>query len=77
MQSSTITSKGQITIPKDIRNLLHIGKGDKLEFLVDSNGSVTILPVTADITILKGLVPTPKNYVSLEEMIGNKGQTTI
>jgi len=34
MLSSTITSKGQITIPKDIRNVLNIGKGDRVEFLV-------------------------------------------
>ena len=68
MQSSTITTKGQITIPKDIRNLLKVGKGDRVEFLVDNNGTVTIWPVTTDITALKGLVPKPKNYVSLNDM---------
>ena len=68
MLSSTITTKGQITIPKDIRNLLKVDKGDKVEFLVDSNGAVTIWPVTSDITVLKGLVPKPKNYVSLNDM---------
>ena len=68
MQSSTITTKGQITIPKDIRNLLKVGKGDRVEFLVDNNGTVTIWPVTTDITALKGLVPKPRNYVSLNDM---------
>ena len=68
MLSSTITSKGQITIPKDIRNILNIGKGDRIEFLVEANGSVTILPVTTDITALKGLVPKPEKYVSLDDM---------
>ncbi len=68
MLSSTITTKGQITIPKDIRNILNIGKGDRIEFLVDTNGSVTILPVTTDIKALKGLVPKPKKYVSLDDM---------
>ena len=60
MLSSTITAKGQITIPKDIRNMLNVGKGDRVEFFVNTNGSVTILPVTTDITALKGLDPKPK-----------------
>jgi AbrB family looped-hinge helix DNA binding protein len=68
MLSSTITTKGQITIPKDIRNILNIGKGDRVEFLVNANGLVTILPVTTDITALKGLVPKPEKYVSLDDM---------
>ncbi len=68
MLSSTITTKGQITIPKDIRNILNIGKGDRVEFLVDANGAVTILPVANDITALKGLVAKPEKYVSLEDM---------
>ena len=68
MLSSTITTKGQVTIPKNIRNILKIGKGDRIEFLVDTNGTVTILPVTIDITALKGLVPKPKKYVSLDDM---------
>ncbi len=68
MLSSTITSKGQITIPKDIRNILNVGKGDRVEFLVDTNGAVTILPVTTDVTALKGLFPKPKKYVSLNNM---------
>ena len=61
MLSSTITAKGQITIPNDIRNMLNVGKGDRVEFFVNTVGSVTILPVTTDITALKGLVPKPKN----------------
>ena len=68
MPSATITTKGQITTPKDIRNILNIGKGDRVEFLVDTNGSVTILSVTTDIKALKGLVPKPKKYVSLDDM---------
>ena len=68
MLSATVTTKGQITIPKDIRNILNIGKGDRVEFLVDTNGSVTIWPVTTDVKTLKGLVPKPPKYVSLADM---------
>lgn len=68
MPTSTVTTKGQVTIPKQIMNILNIDKGDRVEFVVDANGTVTIWPVTSDVTKLKGLVPKPKNYVSLEDM---------
>ena len=68
MLSSTITTKGQITIPKNIRTLLKIDKGDKVEFLVDNKGAVTIWPITTDVTSLKGLVSKPRKYVSLSDM---------
>ena len=68
MATSTITTKGQVTIPKQIRDLLNVDKGDRVEFLVDDNGTVTIWPVTIDITELKGLVARPDKYVSLQDM---------
>ena len=68
MATSTITTKGQVTIPKQIRNLLNVDKGDRVEFLVDDNGTVTIWPVTSDITELKGLVARPDKYISLQDM---------
>ena len=64
---STISSKGQITIPKRVRKRLRLEPGDKIEFLVDTEGSVTILPVTQDITRLKGMVQA-KRPVSIDEM---------
>jgi len=64
MAISTITTKGQVTIPKQIRNLLNIDKGDRIEFLVDNNGTVTLWPITTDITELKGLVSKPEKHVS-------------
>jgi AbrB family looped-hinge helix DNA binding protein len=76
MAISTITTKGQVTIPKQIRNLLNIDKGDRIEFLVDNNGTVTLWPITSDITELKGLVSKPEKYVSLKDMknaIRNQG----
>jgi len=68
MTTSTITTKGQVTIPKQIRDLLNVNKGDRVEFLVDDDGTVTIWPVTTDITELKGLVAKPDKYISLEDM---------
>jgi AbrB family looped-hinge helix DNA binding protein len=68
MPFGTLTSKGQITLPKEIREQLKLKPGDRMEFLVGPNGGITILPVTSDVTILKGLIPQPKQPVTLEDM---------
>ncbi len=68
MSAATITSKGQITIPKDIRNRLGLETGDKVSFLIDDNGVVNFVPMTKDITTIKGMITKPKKPVSLEDM---------
>ena len=65
---ATITSKGQVTLPKPIRDRLHLKPGDKIEFLLDETGTLRVVPVTASVTRLKGMVPKPPRIVSLEEM---------
>ena len=44
---ATITSKRQVTVPKPVRDQLKLSPGDKLEFLVDDDGTVRVIPVTA------------------------------
>jgi len=68
MTTATLSSKGQITIPKRIRDLYHLETGDKIEFLEDDRGVVTIWPVTENVTRLKGMIAKPKKPVSIEEM---------
>jgi AbrB family looped-hinge helix DNA binding protein len=68
MSTSTVTSKGQITIPRDVRKVLGIESGDKVRFNVDDKGRVFFVPVTVDVTSLKGIVPKPDKPVSVEEM---------
>jgi len=65
---ATLSSKGQITIPKTIRNRYHLKPGDKIDFLEDENGVVTLWPVTQDIINLKGMIAKPAQPVSIEEM---------
>lgn len=43
MQESTITAKGQTTVPRDIRAALGLKPGDKLRYLVLDDGQVRIL----------------------------------
>lgn len=69
MPSATITSKGQITIPKAIRQALKVGAGDRLDFVVESEGRVVVRPGVTDVTDLKGLLHRPgRRPVTLEAM---------
>jgi AbrB family looped-hinge helix DNA binding protein len=65
---STITSKGQITLPKPVREQLKLSAGDKVEFIVTDNGQLLLSPVTASVKQLKGMFPPPNKAVSLEQM---------
>ena len=65
---STLTSKGQMTVPKRLRDLLHLQPGDRIEFLVDEDGTVRMVPLTAGVGALKGMVPRPKRVVTLAQM---------
>jgi AbrB family looped-hinge helix DNA binding protein len=64
---STLSVKGQATIPKAIREHLHLGPGDRIKFFVHPDGSVVILPKVRT-SALKGIVRGPKRRVSVEEM---------
>jgi antitoxin PrlF len=66
--SATVTSKGQITIPKGVREKLKLQTGDKLEFLVQEDGTAKVVPVTSSIKELSGMIPKPKKAVSLNDM---------
>lgn len=64
---ATITSKGQVTVPKPIRDSLHLRPGDKLNFLLD-DGELRVAPVKSPVTALKGMLPKPATPVTLEQM---------
>ena len=68
MTTATITSKGQVTIPKDVRSRLGIGAGDRVEFVEIHDGFFQIVAATQDVQALKGIVPKPKKPVTIEEM---------
>jgi len=68
MSTSTLTSKGQTTIPKDIRKRLNLHPGDRLEFVVDEDGRVLVLPATIDALELVGMLKAPARPVSVEAM---------
>jgi antitoxin PrlF len=69
MPSATMTSKGQITVPKEVRDALHLEAGTKIQFQVTPNGDILLRPKSWDVSRLKGMVkPPPGVHVSIAEM---------
>ena len=66
--TATITGKGQITIPVEIRRKLDLQTGDKINFLIDKDNVVSFSPVTQNIMTLKGMVAKPDQPVSIDQM---------
>ena len=64
---STITAKGQATIPKAIREYLGLKPGDRIKFFLHPNGSVVLLP-KLPVAALRGMLKTPRPPVTIEEM---------
>jgi AbrB family looped-hinge helix DNA binding protein len=67
---STLTSKGQITIPKGLRESMSIDTGDKVEFIINEQNEIVIKPITKKaIEVFGQLSKYKKNSpVSIEEM---------
>jgi len=68
MSTSTLTSKGQTTIPKEIRKRLNLHPGDRLEFVIDEDGRVLVLPASIDASELAGMLKPPDRRVTVENM---------
>jgi AbrB family looped-hinge helix DNA binding protein len=66
--TTKVTTKGQITVPKPIRDHLNLTKGDRIEFLIGVNGRVTVMPATADVRQLKGMIAKPTKTVTVADM---------
>lgn len=75
MSLATLTSKGQVTIPKNIRDSLQIQTGDKIEFTLNDKNEFVIKPITKKASDVAGLLNKYKKAkpVSIEEM--NKAVT--
>ena len=67
MLQAIMTSRGQITIPVEIREKLGLVSGNKLEFLL-SEDRVIILPINRSVRNLKGILPKPQITLTCEEM---------
>jgi antitoxin PrlF len=73
MPTVTLTSKGQITIPIEIRRKLRLKDGDKIDFFETEEGQYAMRPKTGSIMELKGMLqklgyPVPKPAVTIAAM---------
>ena len=65
---ATMTSKGQITIPAEIRRRLRLTPGTKLEFFINSEDHLEATTKRGSIKDLKGFFGKPTRVLTLEEM---------
>ena len=71
---STLTSKGQITLPKALRDELHLKAGDKIDFERNDDGSYVLRPRNVSVASLKGILKDkykgpPKTVEEMQEAI--------
>ncbi len=69
MPTATVTSKGQVTVPKPIRDRLKLHAGDRLDFVLEEEGKVSLRKASIPIQELEGILHrADRKPVSLEEM---------
>lgn len=68
MTAATLTSKGQITIPAEVRQALQVDTGDRVEFVQVEPGRFEIIAANRAVTELKGLFGKHRKAVSIEAM---------
>jgi antitoxin PrlF len=67
--TAKVTSKGQVTIPRTIREHLHVAEGDRIDFQVGEDGVVRVVSLSLSVRELYGMLRRPgRKPVSLQEM---------
>lgn len=67
MSEAKVTSKGQITLPKNIREHLDVKEGDKVEFIMTKTGQVLVTAKTVSLDEIYGMAK-QKKKASIEDM---------
>ena len=65
---ATLTSKGQLTLPKPVREQCGLRTGDRVDCIVREDGLIEIVPLRQPASKLSGLLPKPSTPVTIEEM---------
>jgi antitoxin PrlF len=69
MPTATMTSKGQLTIPKEVRDLAHLKQGDRLEVSVrEADGVIEIKRRSRSVLDLVGVLKPRVRGVTVEQM---------
>jgi antitoxin PrlF len=68
MTTATLTSKGQITIPVQVRQALNVDTGDRVEFVEIEPGRYEFVAAAGTVKQLKGMFGRQTKTVTIEEM---------
>ncbi|MHA6181626.1 AbrB/MazE/SpoVT family DNA-binding domain-containing protein [Pseudomonas mohnii] len=68
MPSATLTSRGRITIPAQVRDSLGLKPGDRVHFFEMSDGQLAMVAATHSVQSLKGMIRKPRVAMSVEDM---------
>ena len=77
MSEARMTSKGQITVPRDVRLKLNLKPGDRVLLIVEDDGAVRMRAANRDISSLIGILPPPKRKATLEEIEESIGRAAV
>ncbi len=64
----TVTSNGEITIPRQVRIDMGLKVGDRIDFIRMEDGRYMVVAASHSIKSLKGIIPRSNQSVSLEDM---------
>ena len=68
MATAALSSKGQITIPIQVRKALGLKPGVQIDFYEVEDGEYAFRPKTGSIMEMRGCLPKPDHPISIEEM---------
>jgi len=68
LPASRITSKGQITLPKAVREALGVEAGDRVSFRIGDDGVVVLEAETIDLRSLRGSLRPRRRGITVEQM---------
>jgi len=65
---ATVTSKGQVTLPKEVRERLRLHEGDKVRFTLEDGEQISVARAELSVRDLFGILGKPRRSATLEEM---------
>lgn len=68
MPEATVTSKGQLTLPLEVRENLGLTAGSRVSFVRLPDGAYEIIPATGSVRALRGMLSGARGVVSVEQM---------
>jgi len=78
MPTATLTSKGQLTLPRKVRDALRLKPGDQIEFILEADGEVRLRAGRYDVRELEGLLRRPGRkpvpLAVMDETIARRGE---